>query len=72
MVWQLVEELRQLMRDLPQYSPHFLSILCQLLHGYKESCIALYRGETGGRERGGREKEGGGEGEREQKGGRER
>lgn len=43
-VWQLVVELRQLMKDLPLYSGHFLNILCELLIGYKESLQLLYKG----------------------------
>lgn len=45
-VWQLVVELRQLMKDLPLYSSHFLDILCELLVGYKESLQLLYKGES--------------------------
>ena len=51
-VWQLVEDLCQLMQDLPLYSTHFLSILCQLLLVYRDSCNTLYRGKEGGREEG--------------------
>ena len=47
-VWQLVEELKQLMRDLPLYSSHFLTILCELLVGYKESLQLLYKGQSAG------------------------
>lgn len=32
------------MKDLPLYSGHFLSILCDLLVGYKESLELLYKG----------------------------
>ena len=45
-VWQLVVELRQLMKDLPLYSAHFLGILCELLVGYKESLQILYKGQS--------------------------
>ena len=40
------------MQDLPLYSTHFLSILCQLLLVYRDSCNTLYRGEGGEREGG--------------------
>ena len=43
-VWQIVEELRQLMKDLPKYSAAFLSILCQLLQGYGDTLQQLYKG----------------------------
>ena len=43
-MWQLVVELRQLMKDLPLYASHFLGILCELLVGYKESLHILYKG----------------------------
>lgn len=42
-IWQLVEELRGLMRDLPMYSAHFLDILCELLQGYRDSCNSIYK-----------------------------
>lgn len=45
-VWSLVEELQQLMKDLPMYSAHFLGILCELLVGYKESLQLLFKGLT--------------------------
>ncbi len=44
MVWQMVEELRGLMKDLPMYSREFLSILCDLLSSYRDSCYNMYRG----------------------------
>ena len=40
------------MQDLPLYSTHFLSILCQLLLVYRDSCNTLYRGKEEGREGG--------------------
>ncbi len=43
-MWQLVEELRQLMKDLPMYAPHFMDILCEVLIGYKDSLTSLYSG----------------------------
>ena len=40
----MVEELRQLMKDVPMYSAHFLSILNEVLIGYRDSLIYLYKG----------------------------
>ena len=70
MVWQLVEDLCQLMQDLPLYSTHFLSILCQLLLVYRDSCNTLYRGKEEGR--GGGKQEGKGRREGGREGGEER
>ena len=43
-MWQLVEDLRQLMRDLSLYSPQFLQIMINLLEKYRDSCNHMYRG----------------------------
>jgi len=37
-------ELRQLMEALPQFSPNFLSMVCNMLLRYSETCQAAYRG----------------------------
>ena len=43
-MWEVVEELRRLMKDVPMYSAHFLSILSEVLIGYRDSLISLYKG----------------------------
>ena len=43
-VWQLVEDLRVLMKNLSLYSPHFLQIMISLLERYRDSCNHMYRG----------------------------
>ena len=43
-MWEVVEKLRQLMKDVPMYSAHFLSILNEVLVGYRDSLRNLYRG----------------------------
>ena len=45
-MWQLVEDLRQLMGDLSLYSPQFLQIMINLLERYRDSCNLMYRGEV--------------------------
>lgn len=42
-VWSIVEELCQLMRDLPKYSAHFLLLLCDILKSYRDSCGVIYK-----------------------------
>ena len=43
-MWKVVEELRQLMKAVPMYSAHFLSILNEVLIGYRDSLRNLYKG----------------------------
>ena len=43
-MWEVVEELRRLMKDVPMYSAHFLSILNEVLIGYRDSLRNLYKG----------------------------
>lgn len=43
-VWEVVKELRQLMKDIPMYSSHFMSILNEVLMGYRDSLRLLYKG----------------------------
>ena len=43
-MWQLVEDLRVLMKNLSLYSPHFLQIMINLLERYRDSCNHMYRG----------------------------
>jgi exocyst complex component 4 len=39
-----IQDLRELMQALPAYAEHFLSIICNILHNYRETCQAAYRG----------------------------
>ena len=39
-------KLRQLMKDIPMYSAHFLSILNEVLIGYRDSLRNLYKGHS--------------------------
>lgn len=43
-VWRSLEELGEMMKTLPLYSHHFLTIMCNVLMQYKEICGAAYRG----------------------------
>lgn len=43
-VWEVVEELRQLMKEVPMYSAHFMAILSEVLMGYRDSLRLLYNG----------------------------
>ena len=43
-MWEVVEDLRQLVKDIPMYSAHFLSILSEVLIGYRDSLSLLYKG----------------------------
>ena len=45
-MWEVVEELRHLMKDVPMYSAHFLSILTEVLIGYRDSLHLLYKGQS--------------------------
>ncbi|CAI8041439.1 Exocyst complex component 4 [Geodia barretti] len=61
-VWQLVEDLRVLMKNLSLYSPHFLQIMISLLERYRDSCNHMYRELTWVSEGGGGKTGGGGGG----------
>ena len=41
-----IEELQDLMRDLPDYADQFLNIICKILQDYKETCQASYKRES--------------------------
>jgi len=43
-VERCIQDLRELMLALPAYAEHFLSIICNILHNYRETCQAAYRG----------------------------
>ena len=43
-MWEVVKDLRQLMKDIPMYSSHFMSILNEVLMGYRDSLRLLYKG----------------------------
>ncbi|XP_069698515.1 exocyst complex component 4 isoform X1 [Periplaneta americana] len=43
-VERCIQDLRELMQALPAYAEHFLSIICNILHNYRETCQAAYRG----------------------------
>lgn len=43
-MWEVVKELRQLMKDIPMYSSHFMSVLNEVLMGYRDSLRLLYKG----------------------------
>lgn len=45
-VWQSIEELRWLLGALPLYADHFVSMMCNTLMNYRETCQAAYRGIT--------------------------
>ncbi|XP_068208979.1 exocyst complex component 4-like isoform X1 [Palaemon carinicauda] len=45
-VWQSIEELRWLLSALPLYADHFVSMMCNTLMNYRETCQAAYRGIT--------------------------
>ncbi|XP_071536353.1 exocyst complex component 4 isoform X2 [Panulirus ornatus] len=45
-VWQSIEELRWLLGALPFYADHFVSMMCNTLMNYRETCQAAYRGIT--------------------------
>ncbi|XP_021936020.1 exocyst complex component 4 isoform X2 [Zootermopsis nevadensis] len=44
MVERCIQDLRELMQALPVYAEHFLSIICNILRNYRETCQAAYRG----------------------------
>ena len=43
-MWEVVKELRQLMKDIPMYSSHFMSVLNEVMMGYRDSLRLLYKG----------------------------
>ncbi|CAL4123115.1 unnamed protein product, partial [Meganyctiphanes norvegica] len=45
-VWQNLEELRWLLSALPLYADHFVTMMCNTLLNYRETCQAAYRGIT--------------------------
>ncbi|XP_063877986.1 exocyst complex component 4-like [Scylla paramamosain] len=45
-VWQTIEELRWLLGALPLYADHFVTMMCNTLMNYRETCQAAYRGIT--------------------------
>ncbi|KAK4309465.1 hypothetical protein Pmani_018910 [Petrolisthes manimaculis] len=45
-VWETLEELRWLLCALPLYADHFVSMMCNTLMNYRETCQAAYRGIT--------------------------
>ncbi|KAK7863550.1 hypothetical protein R5R35_011175 [Gryllus longicercus] len=43
-VERCIRDLHDLMQALPMYAEHFLSIICNILRSYRETCQAAYRG----------------------------
>ena len=43
-LWKAVEELHQLVNDMPMYSSHFLTTIIELLQMYLEEYQMMYRG----------------------------
>ncbi|XP_067012482.2 exocyst complex component 4 isoform X2 [Anabrus simplex] len=43
-VERCIRDLHELMQALPAYAEHFLSIICNILRSYRETCQAAYRG----------------------------
>lgn len=39
-----VQELKELMTDLPDYADQFLNMICTVLRGYRDTCHSAYRG----------------------------
>lgn len=39
-----LEELKNLMQQLPDYADQFLNMICKILQEYKDTCHACYRG----------------------------
>ncbi|KAK3603022.1 hypothetical protein CHS0354_037770 [Potamilus streckersoni] len=39
-----IMELRELMRDLPDYAEQFLNMICNVLRGYMDTCLNAYKG----------------------------
>ena len=38
-----IQELRDLMRNLPDYADHFLNMICKLLQEYRTTCHSSYK-----------------------------
>nr|CAD7403523.1 unnamed protein product [Timema cristinae] len=43
-VERCIQDLKELMQALPAYAEHFLTIICNILCNYRETCQAAYRG----------------------------
>nr|CAD7443373.1 unnamed protein product [Timema bartmani] len=43
-VERCIQDLKELMQALPAYAEHFLTIICNILRNYRETCQAAYRG----------------------------
>jgi exocyst complex component 4 len=43
-VWRNINELRDLMQALPDYSDNFVNMICKILLEYKDTCLHAYRG----------------------------
>ncbi|XP_064630302.1 exocyst complex component 4-like isoform X2 [Lineus longissimus] len=43
-VWKNINELRDLMKALPDYSDDFVNMICKILQEYKDTCLNAYRG----------------------------
>nr|CAD7203089.1 unnamed protein product [Timema douglasi] len=43
-VERCIQDLKELMQALPMYAEHFLTIICNILCNYRETCQAAYRG----------------------------
>lgn len=46
LVWECLDELSVLMRSIPSYAHHFVSMMCNCLMNYRETCQAAYKGIT--------------------------
>ena len=46
LVWECLEELSNLMTAIPSSAQHFVSMMCNCLLNYRETCQAAYRGIT--------------------------
>ena len=39
-----IQELQELMHDLPDYADQFLNMICNVLRDYRDKCNSAYRG----------------------------